>query len=96
MAFASMPFDILRLCGDNGTCCVIVDRGRVSVPRCGHHIYIQPVLAALGTWLFMRIGADRLGIPGQYETPFGLPQLACGAAIFLGVYLVSKREKEFR
>ncbi|HQZ43825.1 MAG TPA: DMT family transporter [Flavobacteriales bacterium] len=70
--------------------------GIVSASVVGTYIYIQPVLAALGTWLFMRIGAERLGIPGQYETPFGLPQLICGAAIFLGVYLVSKREKEFR
>ena len=70
--------------------------GILSASVVGTYIYIQPVLAAFGTWLFMRIGAERLGIPGQYETPFGLPQLICGAAIFLGVYLVSKRETELR
>lgn len=67
--------------------------GIVSASVVGSYIYLQPVLAALCTWAFMRIGADRIGIPGQYNAPFGVPQIVCGAAIFLGVYLVGKEVK---
>lgn len=59
----------------------------------GTYIYMQPVLAAVFTWLFVRIGPERLGIPGQYEAALGWPQVLCAAAIFLGVHLVSRADR---
>lgn len=65
----------------------------VSPSVVGTYIYMQPVLAAVFTWLFVRIGPERLGIPGQYEAALGWPQVVCAAAIFLGVHLVSRADR---
>lgn len=67
--------------------------GQVSPTVVGTYIYLQPLLAALFTWLFVRIGADRLGIPGQYEAGVGVVQAGCAAAIFTGVYLVGRADR---
>lgn len=65
----------------------------VSPSVVGTYIYMQPVLAAVFTWLFVRIGPERLGIPGQYEAALGWPQVLCAAAIFTGVHLVSRADR---
>ncbi len=59
----------------------------------GTYIYMQPILAAVFTWLFVLIGPERLGIPGEYNAALGWPQLVCAAAIFLGVHLVSRPDR---
>ena len=56
----------------------------------GMYIYLQPLMAVLLSWLFMRIGADRIGIPGEYEATLGWPQILCAAAIFFGVWAVGR------
>jgi drug/metabolite transporter (DMT)-like permease len=56
----------------------------------GTYIYMQPIMAAGSTWLFVRIGPERLGIPGDHVAVIGVPQLLCAAAIFTGVYLVGR------
>jgi len=66
--------------------------GKVSASVVGTYIYMQPVLAVASTWLFMRIGAERLGIPGVYDPALGLPQVLCALAIFTGVYLVGRAD----
>jgi len=60
----------------------------------GTYIYMQPILAVVFTWLFVFIGPERLGIPGQYDATLGWPQLVCAAAIFLGVHLVSRSDRD--
>ncbi|HRH37747.1 MAG TPA: DMT family transporter [Flavobacteriales bacterium] len=65
---------------------------RVSPTVVGTYIYMQPVMAALTTWVFMRIGAERLGIPGSYDAHIGWEQGLCAAAIFLGVHLVNRAD----
>lgn len=67
--------------------------GRVSPTLVGTYIYLQPVLAALFTWLFVQVGAERLGIAGNYDTRIGLVQTACAGAIFIGVYLVGRADR---
>ncbi|MBL7953372.1 MAG: DMT family transporter [Flavobacteriales bacterium] len=67
--------------------------GMVSPTVVGTYIYMQPVLAALATWSFVHLGAERLGIPGNYQASLHLPQLFCAAAIFAGVHLVSRPER---
>lgn len=67
--------------------------GVVSPSVVGTYIYLQPVLAVAGTWLFMRIGAERLGIPGSYTASFGVLQGLCAAAICTGVYLVGRADR---
>jgi len=67
--------------------------GEVSPTVVGTYIYMQPVLAALGTWAFMRIGADRIGLPGHYDTMIGWQQGLCAAAIFMGVHLVNRSDR---
>lgn len=67
--------------------------GEVSPTVVGTYIYMQPVLAALGTWAFMRIGADRIGLPGHYDTMIGWQQGLCAAAIFMGVHLVNRADR---
>ena len=57
----------------------------------GSYIYMQPLLAAVFTWLFVRIGPERLGIPGEYQVELGWPQAVCAILIFLGVHLVGPR-----
>jgi drug/metabolite transporter (DMT)-like permease len=57
----------------------------------GSYIYMQPLLAAVFTWLFLRIGPERLGIPGEYQVELGWPQAVCAILIFLGVHLVGRR-----
>jgi hypothetical protein len=52
---------------------------------------MQPLLAAVFTWLFVRIGPERLGIPGEYQVELGWPQAVCAILIFLGVHLVGRR-----
>lgn len=66
--------------------------GKVSASVVGTYIYMQPVLAVVSTWLFMRIGAERLGIPGVYDPALGLPQVLCALSIFTGVYLVGRAD----
>ncbi|MBK7383519.1 MAG: DMT family transporter [Flavobacteriales bacterium] len=68
--------------------------GRLSSTVVGTYIYLQPLMAILVTWLFMRIGPERIGIPGRYETGIGWQQGLCALAIFLGVHLVSRAEPE--
>ena len=68
--------------------------GRVSPTVVGTYIYLQPVMAALVTWLFMRIGSERLGIPGDYDTAIDWQQGLCALAIFLGVHLVNRADRE--
>jgi drug/metabolite transporter (DMT)-like permease len=68
----------------------------VSSSVVGTYIYMQPLLAVLLTWSFMRIGPERIGLPGTYQTELGLPQLICGAAIFLGVHLVNTADRSMR
>ncbi len=67
--------------------------GVVSPSVVGIYIYMQPVLAAMVTWLFMRIGAERLGIPGTYDASIGWQQGLCAALIFTGVHLVSRADR---
>lgn len=57
----------------------------------GSYIYMQPLLAAVFTWLFVRIDPERLGIPGEYQVELGWPQAVCAILIFLGVHLVGRR-----
>ncbi|MDQ3100661.1 MAG: DMT family transporter [Bacteroidota bacterium] len=57
----------------------------------GMYVYLQPLMAVLLTWLFMRIGAERIGIPGNYDGALGLPQIICASLIFLGVHLVGRK-----
>lgn len=66
---------------------------RVSPTVVGMYIYLQPVLAAVFTWLFIRIGPERLGIPGTYTADIGVVQGFCAVAIFGGVYLVGKADR---
>lgn len=68
--------------------------GVVSPSVVGTYIYMQPILAAVFTWLFVQVGAERLGIPGQYVASLGWPQMLCAATIFLGVHLVSRSDSE--
>jgi drug/metabolite transporter (DMT)-like permease len=65
--------------------------GVVQPSVVGSYIYLQPVLAALFTWLFMHIGADRLGLPGRYVMGLGWVQGLCALAIFLAVHLVGRK-----
>jgi drug/metabolite transporter (DMT)-like permease len=48
----------------------------------GSFIYLQPVLALLVTWLWI---PDELGL--------GWPQALAAGCIFLGVWLVGRRER---
>ncbi|MBX2972547.1 MAG: DMT family transporter [Flavobacteriales bacterium] len=66
---------------------------RVSPTVVGTYIYLQPVLAAAFTWLFVRVGPERLGIPGEYEAGISAVQALCAAAIFAGVYLVGRADR---
>ncbi len=66
---------------------------RVSPTVVGTYIYLQPVLAAAFTWLFVRIGPERIGIPGTYQAGIGAVQGLCAAAIFAGVYLVGRADR---
>lgn len=59
----------------------------------GAYIYMQPVLAALFTWIFVRIGPERFGIPGSYSTDIGIVQALCALCIFGGVYLVGRADR---
>ena len=68
--------------------------GQVNATVVGTYIYMQPALATLFTWVFMRLGPERLGIPGTYTSALGWPQLLCAAAIFTGVHLVSRTSGE--
>lgn len=68
--------------------------GHVNATVVGTYIYVQPVLATVFTWVFMRLGPDQLGIPGTYSSALGWPQLLCAAAIFTGVHLVSRSSGE--
>ncbi len=65
----------------------------VGASVAGTYIYMQPILAAVFTWVFVQIGAERLGIPGDHDATLGLPQLLCAAAIFLGVHLVGRADR---
>lgn len=67
--------------------------GVVSPSVVGIYVYMQPVLAAVVTWLFMRIGAERIGLPGQYDAAIGWQQGLCAALIFIGVHLVSRADR---
>jgi drug/metabolite transporter (DMT)-like permease len=67
--------------------------GVVSPSVVGIYVYMQPVLAALITWLFMRIGPERIGIPGSYDASLGWQQGLCAALIFTGVHLVSRADR---
>ena len=68
--------------------------GQVSPTLVGTYIYLQPLMAVGVTWLFMRIGAERLGLLGRYDTAIGWQQGLCAAAIFLGVHLVNRADRE--
>lgn len=67
--------------------------GVVSPSVVGIYVYMQPVLAAVVTWVFMRIGSERLGLPGQYDASIGWQQGLCAALIFTGVHLVSRADR---
>jgi drug/metabolite transporter (DMT)-like permease len=67
--------------------------GKVSPTIVGTYIYMQPLLAAAFTWIFVRIGPETLGIPGTYEAGVGVMQALCAAAIFAGVYLVGRADR---
>lgn len=67
--------------------------GVVSPSVVGIYVYMQPVLAAGVTWLFMRIGSERIGLPGQYDARIGWQQGLCAALIFAGVHLVSRADR---
>jgi len=67
--------------------------GVVSPSVVGIYVYMQPVLAALITWLFMRIGAERIGLPGEYDASIGWQQGLCAALIFMGVHLASRADR---
>jgi len=67
--------------------------GRLDPTIVGTYIYMQPLLATVFTWLFVRLGPDRLGIPGTYHATLGLPQVLCATAIFAGVYLVGRPDR---
>ncbi len=62
----------------------------VNASVVGVYIYLQPVLAAVFSWLFMYVGPERIGIPGHYDTSVSWVQLVCAAMIFMGVYLVGR------
>jgi len=66
---------------------------RVSPTVVGTYIYMQPLLAAVFTWLFVRIGAERIGIPGNYDAAIGPVQALCALAIFAGVHLVGRADR---
>lgn len=66
---------------------------RVSPTVVGTYIYMQPMLAAVFTWLFVRIGSDRIGLPGTYEASIGMVQGLCALAIFAGVHLVGRADR---
>lgn len=57
----------------------------------GMYIYVQPLMAVIMSWLFMRIGAERIGIPGDHDSTLAWPQVVCAMAIFLGVHLVGRK-----
>ncbi len=59
----------------------------------GMYIYLQPLMAVLLSWAFMRIGSDRIGIPGDHDATLGWPQIVSAAAIFLGVHLVGRKPR---
>lgn len=67
---------------------------KVSPTVVGTYVYLQPLMAVVVTWLFMRVGAERLGLPGNYETAIGWQQALCAAAIFTGVHLVNRADRE--
>ncbi|WKZ65409.1 MAG: DMT family transporter [Flavobacteriales bacterium] len=68
--------------------------GVVSPSVVGIYIYLQPLLAAFITWLFMRIGPDRFGLTGGYEAALGWHQALCAALIMAGVHLVNAADRE--
>lgn len=66
----------------------------VGASVAGTYIYMQPVLAAVFTWVFVQLGPERIGIPGEYEANLGMPQLLCASLIFLGVHLVGRADRQ--
>jgi drug/metabolite transporter (DMT)-like permease len=64
---------------------------RVDPGVVGSYIYLQPALALAFSWAFMQVGADRIGVPGNYAVQVGVVQLISALAIFLGVHLVGRR-----
>lgn len=68
--------------------------GKVSPTVVGTYIYLQPLMAVVVTWLFMHMGAEEIGLPGEYVTSIGWPQALCAALIFLGVHLVGRADGE--
>lgn len=59
----------------------------------GTFIYLQPLLATFFTWAQLRSGIE---LPGKQPTPDatgGVMQWVCGAAIFLGVHLVTRADR---
>lgn len=67
--------------------------GVVSPSVVGIYVYMQPVLAVVVTWLFMRIGPERLGLSGHYDAGIGWGQGLCAALIFAGVHLVGRADR---
>lgn len=68
--------------------------GVVSPTVVGTYVYMQPVLAVVITWLFMRIGPARLGLSGSYPVGIGWLQALSAIAIFIGVHLVNRADTE--
>jgi drug/metabolite transporter (DMT)-like permease len=64
---------------------------RVDPGVVGSYIYLQPALALGFSWSFMQVGADTIGIPGNYAVQVAAHQVFSALAIFLGVHLVGRR-----
>jgi drug/metabolite transporter (DMT)-like permease len=60
----------------------------------GTFIYLQPLLATFFTWAQLRTGIQLPGKPPTPDATGGVLQWVCGAAIFLGVHLVTRADRK--
>jgi len=67
--------------------------GEAKVEPSGIVLVLKRNFAAVVTWVFMRIGSERIGLPGQYDATIGWQQGLCAALIFIGVHLVSRADR---
>lgn len=66
--------------------------GKVSPTVVGTYIYLQPLMALVFTWLFMKLGAGGSSTGEGHTTIIGWQQALCAVAIFIGVHLVARAD----
>lgn len=67
--------------------------GEVNPSVVGAYVYMQPVLAAGLSWMLLRIGPGRLGLPSPPDPDLGWPQACSAILIFSGVHLVNRADR---